>query len=106
MPGIAARDSAQQGNGDLCGVNQPGSCAHADRDSTEFVGVQGGAVSEREKLASVANGVQVAAKAILGQRLWARGYWVASSGNVTDEVWQEYIKNRTPPEPDEDFHVV
>ena len=22
-----------------------------------------------------------------GQHLWARGYWVASSGNVTDEVW-------------------
>jgi putative transposase len=22
-----------------------------------------------------------------GQRLWARGNWVATSGNVTDEVW-------------------
>ena len=32
-----------------------------------------------------------------GQHLWARGYWVASSGNVTDEVWKEYIKNQTPP---------
>jgi hypothetical protein len=32
-----------------------------------------------------------------GQHLWARGYWVASSGNVTDEVWAEYIKNQTPP---------
>ena len=40
------------------------------------------------------------------QHLWARGYWVASSGNVTDEVWKEYIKNQTPPEPDDDFHVV
>jgi len=36
----------------------------------------------------------------------ARGYWVATSGNVTDEVWKEYIKNQTPPEPDDDFHVV
>ncbi|MCU7958781.1 MAG: transposase [gamma proteobacterium symbiont of Bathyaustriella thionipta] len=25
-----------------------------------------------------------------GQHLWARGYWVASSGNVTDEVWKKY----------------
>ena len=33
-----------------------------------------------------------------GQRLWARGYWVASSGNVTDEVWKEYIKKQPPPE--------
>ena len=24
-----------------------------------------------------------------GQHLWARGYWVASSGNVTDEVWAD-----------------
>ena len=32
-----------------------------------------------------------------GQHLWARGYWVASSGNVTDEVWKEYIKNQKPP---------
>ena len=41
-----------------------------------------------------------------GQHLWARGYGVASSGNVTDEVWKEYIKNQKPPEPDDDFTVV
>ena len=41
-----------------------------------------------------------------GQHLWARGYWVATSGNVTDEVWKEYIKSQTPLEPDDDFHVV
>lgn len=41
-----------------------------------------------------------------GQHLWARGYWVASSGNVTDEVWKEYIKNQKPPEPDDDFEAV
>ena len=41
-----------------------------------------------------------------GQHLWARGYWVVSSGNVTDEVWKEYIKNQKPPEPDDDFEVV
>ena len=40
-----------------------------------------------------------------GQHLWARGYWVASSGNVTDDVWKEYIKNQKPPEPDDDFTV-
>jgi len=39
------------------------------------------------------------------QRLRARGYWVASSGTVTDEMWAEYIKNQKPPEPDGDFHV-
>ena len=29
-----------------------------------------------------------------GQHLWARGYFVASSGNVTDEVIKEYIQNQ------------
>ncbi len=29
-----------------------------------------------------------------GRHLWARGYFVASSGNVTNEVIAEYIKNQ------------
>lgn len=33
-------------------------------------------------------------KQFWGQHLWARGYFVASSGNVTDEVIAEYIKNQ------------
>ena len=34
------------------------------------------------------------------------GYWVCTSGNVTDEVWKRYIEEQTPPEADDDFHVV
>ncbi len=30
-----------------------------------------------------------------GQHLWARGYFVASSGNVTDEIIAQYIENQT-----------
>lgn len=41
-----------------------------------------------------------------GQHLWGLGYWVASNGNVTDEVWKEYIKDQKPPEPDDDFQVI
>ena len=41
-----------------------------------------------------------------GQHLWARGYWVASSGNVTDEVWKKYIADQKPEEPDDNFKVV
>ena len=33
-------------------------------------------------------------KQFWGQHLWARGYFVASSGNVTDEIIKEYIKNQ------------
>lgn len=41
-----------------------------------------------------------------GQHLWGRGYWVASSGNVTDEVWQRYIEDQKPEEPEDHFGVV
>lgn len=33
-------------------------------------------------------------KQFWGQHLWARGYFVASSGNVTDEIIREYIKSQ------------
>ena len=33
-------------------------------------------------------------KEFCGRHLWASGYFVASSGNVTDEIIQEYIKNQ------------
>jgi putative transposase len=41
-----------------------------------------------------------------GQHLWGRGYWVASSGNVTDEVWKKYIEDQKPEEPEDNFNVV
>jgi putative transposase len=41
-----------------------------------------------------------------GQHLWAKGYWVASSDNVTDEVWKEYVKNQQLPDPEDGFEVV
>lgn len=40
-----------------------------------------------------------------GQHLWARGYWVCTSGNVTDEMWMDYIAKQAPPEPDDNFEV-
>lgn len=33
-------------------------------------------------------------KQFWGQHLWARGYFVASTGNVTDEIIAEYIKHQ------------
>ena len=43
-----------------------------------------------------------------GRHLWARGYFVASSGNVTDEAIMEYIRHQEGVEPSdggENFHV-
>jgi len=38
-----------------------------------------------------------------GQRMWARGYFACSTGNITDEMLKDYIENHA--ERDEDFHV-
>ena len=43
-----------------------------------------------------------------GRRLWARGYFVASSGEVTEEMLMEYIRSQDGVEPSDggdNFHV-
>ncbi len=37
-----------------------------------------------------------------GRHLWARGYFVASSGNITEETIREYIRGQEGTKPDED----
>ena len=44
-------------------------------------------------------------KMFWGRHMWARGYFVATSGNVTDEVIMEYIKNQDIEREDEDFKI-
>ncbi len=44
-------------------------------------------------------------KACWGRHLWARGFFVASSGNVTDEVIIEYIRTQELTKDDDDFKV-
>jgi putative transposase len=41
-------------------------------------------------------------KAFWGRHLWARGYYVASTGNVTEEMIARYIENQDEAERDED----
>ncbi len=36
-----------------------------------------------------------------GRHLWARGYFVAFSGNVTDEIIMSYIRGQDDTEPDD-----
>ena len=42
-----------------------------------------------------------------GRHLWARGYFAASSGNVTDEVIKQYIESqgREPPADENGFSI-
>ena len=40
-----------------------------------------------------------------GRHVWARGYFAASSGNVTDEVIMKYIEQQGHEPPDADFKI-
>ena len=40
-----------------------------------------------------------------GRHIWARGYFVVSSDNVTDEVIMKYIENQGKEPPDGDFKI-
>jgi putative transposase len=44
-------------------------------------------------------------KAFWGRHIWARGYFVASSGNVTDEVIIKYIEEQGKEPPDGEFKI-
>jgi len=45
-------------------------------------------------------------KEFWGRHVWARGYFAASSGNITDEMIMEYInKQDMPSSKDDDFRV-
>ena len=44
-------------------------------------------------------------KEFWGRHLWGRGYFVATSGNITEEVIMDYIENQDKEKKDEDFTV-
>lgn len=45
-------------------------------------------------------------KEFYGRHFWARGYFVATSGNITDEVLAEYIENQDiEPKDDDNFKI-
>ncbi len=48
---------------------------------------------------------RVLQKEFWGRHLWARGYFVATSGNVTDEVIARYIEMQGAEVQDDDFKI-
>lgn len=45
-------------------------------------------------------------KQFWGRHFWARGYFAASSGNITDEVVMQYIENQDlTDDKDDDFKI-
>ena len=64
-------------------------------------GVSRGAVPQGQEFHKLLTEYQSLRKRYWGQHLWSRGYWVATSGNVTDEVWKKYIEDQKVEEPDD-----
>ena len=73
MQGITARDSDEQGNDDLCGINQPGSRTYADWDPAAVIDISSGAVSEGEEFAQVVVGIQGVTEEVLGSASMGQG---------------------------------
>ena len=48
---------------------------------------------------------QQLSKMFWGRHLWGRGYFVATSGNITDDVIMEYIQTQDDQEHDDDFSI-
>lgn len=48
---------------------------------------------------------KVLSKEFWGRHMWARGYFVASSGNITDEVIMQYIEEQGKEPTGEDFRT-
>jgi putative transposase len=48
---------------------------------------------------------KVIQKEFWGRHLWARGYFAASSGNVTDEIIMQYIENQDVEKEDGEFKI-
>ena len=66
VSGIATRDCAEPGDDDPRRGDQSGSRAYACVDTSQFVGVEGGAVAEGEEFAQAAVGICLATEKILG----------------------------------------
>ena len=106
MSGTDTRSVSLRKNGSLCGISE--------RDHVHLlIGIPPSlSVSKAVQLMKGKSSHKMLSefaelrKRYWGQHLWARGYWVATSGNVTDEVWKEYIKNQKPHNPDDHFTVV
>ena len=81
------------------------SCAFVRKYSTAYFGKQFSADAQREDIQKDVGRVQTSAKSILGRLFWARGYFVTSSGTITDEVIMEYIEKQDLGDKDEDFKI-
>ena len=62
-----------------------------------------GALEDGERMRSEVGTVQ--GGIFWGRHLWSRGYFVATSGNVTDDVLKRYIEDQDVESQNDDFKV-
>ena len=102
----AERNRPESGDDDLRGFDQPGH-VHLLIGIPPQLSVSRAVQYLKGKSShKLLSEYEVLRKRYWGQHLWARGYWVASSGNVTDEIWKKDIEDQKPDEPDDDFRVL
>ncbi len=106
MPRTASRDRPEPGNVDLGRIDQPRPRAYADRDTAIYLSIRAVQYMQGKRSYKLLIEYARLRKRYWGQHLWARGYWVTTSGNVTDEVWKRYIEEQRLPAPDDDGNVV
>lgn len=74
------------------------SCAHVvGRANTHVTGANS-AILKRKKLSPITEGISRTTEEVLGQHLWARGYFCAAVGAVNEDLIKKYIENQTEEE--------
>jgi len=63
------------------------------------------AISQRKNILQLLSEYKELSRQFWGRHIWGRGYFAASSGNVTDEVIMEYIATQDLQKNDGDFHI-
>ena len=106
VSGAVARNCAEPGDENPRRRDQSGPRAHAGVDTSQSVGVEGGAVLEGEKFTQAAVGICLVAEAILGPAFVGAGVLGGFKRQCTDDMWQRYIEDQKPDTPDDHFKVV
>ena len=102
--GIDPRDLSKLRYGDHQRLSFKRLCSSAGIGSTVRIGQPVGKVYQREEF-SQDDGIQDSEPYILGTPHLARGYFAATSGNVTDEVIIKYIDEQDAESSDTEFQI-
>ena len=93
------------GRGGGAGGGVARSYSHVIVGAAATVTGETGAIHQRPVITKIAKGVSRAEKTLLGQHLWARGYFCATVGAVDEDAIKHYIENQRWDEDDHGFKI-